>query len=114
MLLATAAVGALLVVSCFVCAGITYLGISYQVDSSIKEKFGDNPVVIEHLGEIQSAAINSDESTIIQQNEAFKNYIIYDVQGSKGNGQLIIQQGDKESIVGDKGLLRVGEKDFDL
>ncbi|WP_147274233.1 hypothetical protein [Bremerella cremea] len=112
--MATAAVGGLLVVSCLVCAGITYIGINYQVDSAIKEKFADNAIVKEHLGEIQSAKINADESSILQQKEAFKKYIIYDVHGSKGDGQLIIQQGEQDGIVGDKGFLRLGENDFDL
>ncbi|PQO34024.1 hypothetical protein C5Y97_17600 [Blastopirellula marina] len=80
----------------------------------MKEKYGDNPVVKEHLGEIVSATINSKDSQAIQQKAAFKDYIVYDVHGSKRDGKLIIQQGEKDDLVGDKGLLRVEAGDFDL
>ncbi len=82
--------------------------------TQLKEKYGDNPVVKQHLGEIQSAWINADDSKAIQQNEAYKNYIVYDVHGSEGDGKLIIEQGEQDNLVGDKGLLRIGEEDLEL
>ncbi|PQO39915.1 hypothetical protein DTL21_04055 [Bremerella cremea] len=114
LLLATAAVSGLLVVSCLICAGITYIGINHQIANQLKEKYGDNAVVKEHFGEIQSAWINADDSKAIQQKEAFEKYIVYDVRGSKADGQLIIEQGEQDNLVGNKGLLRIGEEDFEL
>ncbi|PQO44407.1 hypothetical protein C5Y93_18485 [Blastopirellula marina] len=104
----------MLVVSCLVCAGLTYLGVNHQVTSQLKAQFGDDPIVTQHIGEIQSAWVNVDDSQAIQQQEGRETYIVYDVQGSEADGQLIIQQGTGENLVGDRGFLRVENGDFEL
>ncbi|WP_146119204.1 hypothetical protein [Blastopirellula marina] len=82
--------------------------------SQLKAQFGDDPIVTQHIGEIQSAWVNVDDSQAIQQQEGRETYIVYDVQGSEADGQLIIQQGTGENLVGDRGFLRVENGDFEL
>lgn len=114
LLLATAAVSGLLVVSCLVCAGMTYIGVNSSITYQLKEEFGDIPVVKDHLGEIRSAWVNVDDSRAIQQQPGLETYIVYDVEGSDGEGQLIIEQGKEESLVGKRGFLRFDGEDFTI
>ncbi len=114
LVLAIAAVSGLLVVSCLVCGGLVYLGVNSQVTSQIQTKYGDNPIVLEHLGEIHSAWINTDASHEVAEELGTPDFIVYDVHGSEADGQLLIKQGDGEELVGDEAILRMGSEDYDL
>lgn len=114
LVLAIAAVSGLILVSCLVCGGLVYFGVNSQATSQIQEKYGDNPVVKERLGEIHSAWINTEASHEVAEEFGTPDYIVYDVHGSEGDGQLLIKQGEGDNFVGDEGILRIDSEDFDL
>jgi len=114
LVLAIAAVSGLILVSCLVCGGLVYFGVNSQATSQIQAKYGDNPLVKEHLGEIHSAWINTEASHEVAEEFGTPDYIVYDVHGSEGDGQLLIKQGEGDNFVGDEGILRIDSQDFDL
>ncbi|MBA2114426.1 hypothetical protein [Bremerella alba] len=114
LVLAIAAVSGLILVSCLVCGGLVYFGVNTQATSQIQEKYGENPVILEHLGEIHSAWINTEVSHEVAEEFGTPDYIVYDVHGSEGDGLLIIKQGEGDNFVGDEGFLRIDSEDYEL
>ncbi|MBI1249811.1 hypothetical protein GC197_18450 [bacterium] len=112
--MATAAVAGLILVSCLVCGGLVYFGVNSKVTAQIKEKYGDNPDVKKYLGTINSAWINTAASREYAEKVGNPTYVVYDVHGSEGDGQLIIKAGEKETLVGDQGYLRFEGNDFEV
>jgi len=114
LVLAIAAVSGLILVSCLVCGGLVYFGVNSQATSQIQEKYGENPVVQQRLGEIHSAWINTEASHEVAEEFGTPDYIVYDVHGSEGDGQLLIKQGEGDNFVGDEAILRIDSEDYDL
>ncbi|MEW4451631.1 hypothetical protein AB1L30_02995 [Bremerella sp. JC817] len=114
LVLAIAAVAGLILVSCLVCSGLVYFGVNSQVTTEIKNKFGERPAVKENIGEIYRAWINAEASQEVADQFGHPNYVVYDVYGSEGEGQLVIMQGEDGSLVGDEGFLRIKDEDLPL
>lgn len=110
----------LLCVGCGV--GMWFFSIS-MLNSLITSQFGDHPVVVEQIGELESSSLNFWDS--VEEKEAsgrHDNVFVFDVQGKNGSGQIIVaeQVGDRfdeATFVTDDGrefdLMRDGSEVFD-
>ncbi len=111
-----------LALCCVCCAGIAYYGWEQAtgiLKQEIVKKAGDSPIVKEKLGEISEAGMSMN---LIETGEATNeagdgnNYIVFDVNGSKNSGKLILVQpnnGKNVDGIGDVILEFEGER-FDL
>ena len=82
-----AGTGALLAVLC--CGGfggLAYFGLNL-VKTEVRNQVRDHPVVVEHIGEIQTFDINLTESGAAADSDTF----VYEVAGTKGRGVLTVK-----------------------
>lgn len=114
VLIILAIVAALLVVGCLACAGLTYFGFTGMVDEAIKEQYNGNPVIEQHIGEIESASVSIAATQEAQQEFGSDDYIVILVSGPKGEGKLILHRPEGESFRSTDAVLRTSEGDFDL
>jgi len=77
------------------CGGVSYWGFSKSMNvlgDLVKKEVEDNPDVKEHLGEINSITMNLAETTKEKQARGgTSNWIVFDAEGSKGDGQIIAE-----------------------
>ena len=81
------------IVGGLVCCGGVYFMYSMgqgMMADMVKQEIGANPVIQEHIGEIQSANLNLAATTEAGQNEP--GTLAFDLVGSKGSGVLEIKQ----------------------
>ncbi len=82
--------GGLLLCGC--CGGFFMFGLS-QVETFLRQEAEGHPAMAEHIGEIKSMSANitamGEES---QRRGDGTNVIVYDVKGTKGDGQLLGEQ----------------------
>lgn len=85
-----------LLVPLLCCGGIGMIGY-YGLDvmgDMVRAEVENSPTVIEHFGEIESMSLDfsatAEEAQNIQPGQGSP--MVFDVQGSKGSGQIIIQQ----------------------
>jgi len=74
-----------LVFCCICCGGFYSIGLS-DFGPDVEERLRDNPVILEHIGEIESCKYNFVENG----NSDDPDITIYDIKGSKGHGQVRI------------------------
>ena len=80
-------VGAL--VAALSCAGVVGLGFwgFNVIEVEIRNHVRDDPVVVQHIGEIESFEVNLTESAAVKDDDTF----VYHVKGSKGSGVLTVR-----------------------
>lgn len=88
-------VGAVLLVGCCGCGGLMWWGGNQAfnlVASTVKPSLQADPVVQEHVGEIESLSMNimatGQEAETNKQPQG-QERIVFDVKGSKGSGQIV-------------------------
>lgn len=79
------------------CCGLMGVGAysAFQMTGEMaKQQFGNDPVIQQHIGEIQSISPNIAATNEEQQKQTSvgTNVIVFDVSGSKGSGQIIAEQ----------------------
>ena len=77
--------GAIFILGCGCCGGLFYWGIGFLADS-VTESYGNNPILVEKIGEIESASFNF-KATGENEGE-----LVFDLKGSKQNGQLFVRE----------------------
>jgi hypothetical protein len=88
----------LLVALVFVgCCGLIGVGTTFALQmpaDMAKQQFGNDPVIQQHIGQLQSVSLNLTGTSEEQQKQttAGTNVMVFDVRGSKGSGQLIAEQ----------------------
>ena len=83
-------IGLLLVIGVGACGACAFLGWRYaagMIGDQVAESLRDNPVVAEHIGEIQSVKLDLMASGAEPEPEVF----VFEVVGSRGRGRLIVQ-----------------------
>ncbi len=87
---------------CCGCVGLGIWGFNKAQDELGKimlAQAGQNPVVQEKLGDISSARMNLVASAQeAEENKGEPGILVFDVQGSKASGQLIVQQDGPEKL----------------
>jgi hypothetical protein len=89
------AAGLLFLGCCGGCLGFLYFGVGV-ITTSVEDELADNPILREHLGEIESFEI--DWSRTLSDEDTF----VYNVRGSKGSGRVIV-----EHVTGPDGMPQI-------
>ena len=80
---------------CGLCGWGMYAGLGF-VNKQVENELRDNPVIVEHIGNIESVKMNLQATAeLIQEKQAagepvHQNVVVFDIQGDKGEGQVII------------------------
>ena len=97
---------------CLSCGGLIWMGFG-EFANQAKAKYENDPVVIDRLGGIDSCGWNviatGEES---EQNSG--NTFVFDVEGPKGRGQLIIVSSTQDLENVESAVLRQGGVDYPL
>ncbi|MBI1347309.1 hypothetical protein GC163_13600 [bacterium] len=94
------------------CGGFFYFGLNVFNDE-MKAQVKDNPVLIEHIGELESMSINFVKTGEVNSEDT----IVYDVKGSKASGTLAVehtQNGDGDILVISATLTLADGQTFEL
>ena len=94
--------GGFVVLGCGCCIGLGFFGLNF-LGEMVKEGYGDHEAVVEHIGEIESINVNFEDT-----DQADGGGMVFDVEGSKGNGQIVVYDQQDESF-GDADLRVNGE-----
>jgi hypothetical protein len=86
-------VGGLIVIGALVCCGVGYFG--YQAATNMlaeafKGQLQGNPVIVEHVGEIESLKLNLTKTQ--EQAQSSNGMMAFDLVGAKGSATLLIRQ----------------------
>jgi hypothetical protein len=84
----------------------------------VKEQIQDDPVIVEHIGDIESINVNFTASGE-EKNKNLKpgrNVLVFDVKGSKGSGQVVgLQvQAPQPGLVLEEAVLRKDGQEYPL
>ncbi|MEM9645756.1 MAG: hypothetical protein AAF989_12270 [Planctomycetota bacterium] len=93
-------IGGLGLVAVLVCCGGAYFMSSQFtgfMGEALAEQVKDDPVIVENVGEIESATFNMQATMKFAQDNPGANSIIIDLVGSKSEAQLAIDQDSAES-----------------
>ena len=94
-----AIVGVLAVVGGLVCCGGGYFLFNAATDlvaEAAAQELKKNPVVKEHIGNIESLEINLRESA--KQNQETEGVVfVFDIKGDKGSGKIVVVPGENEN-----------------
>ena len=86
-------VGVLVVLAALVCCGGGYFVWQFGSEAlarSVREDLQGNPVIEEHIGEIESVQMNLQATA--QEQENVPNSITFDIEGTQGEGRLVVLQ----------------------
>jgi len=89
-------IGGLGLVAAIVCCGGSYWAFNFgmgKVAETVKTDLMGNPVIGEHIGDIEDLSMNLTATGEEQQNGAKPNTMVLDAKGSKGSGKLIVTPG---------------------
>lgn len=100
--------GIIFVLGCGCCAGTFYWAFGF-LSTAVKESYEDNPIVVEKIGEIQSASFNMQET-----GEVGGGNLVFDIKGSKANGKLIVREQNKQNGSFGGAKLVVDGEEFEL
>jgi hypothetical protein len=75
------------VVCCLGGGWLAWMFASNVIADALKQEVGDEPVVREHLGEIQKCVLNASKSSAAGGNDTY----VFDVEGTKGKGEIMAQ-----------------------
>ena len=108
-------IGILSVITVLACCGggygIFYFSMNFIADA-VKSDVQDDPSIQQHIGDIESLSINMEETSEVQIDEGKRTYA-FDIEGTKGSGQLIakvVEQGGDEIGVESGRLIVDGEE----
>ncbi len=94
--------------ACGCCGGLTFFGMNVAADQ-VADSLRDNPVVVEHLGEIKECNWNVGESFQHDDDDV----MVFDVEGSQGSGKIIGELNDNsDGLI--SGHLETTNGTFDL
>jgi hypothetical protein len=88
--------GLVIVLICGGVIGLAYFGFNI-IEKEIRNQVRDNPVLIQHIGSVESLEVDLTESAALKDDDTF----VYHVKGSKGTGVLTVKHitndaGDEE------------------
>ena len=86
-------IGILVVLAALVCCGGGYFAWQFGSEALAKamiEELQGNPVIEEHIGEIERAEMNLQATAEEQEN--VPNSLTFDIEGPKGEGRLVVRQ----------------------
>lgn len=89
-------IGGLGLVAAIACCGSVFWAYNFgmgKVAEAVKADLMGNPVIGEHIGDIEELSMNLTATGEEQQNGGKPNTMVMDVKGSKGSGQLILTPG---------------------
>jgi len=101
-----------LAVMCFVCCGGVFFGTTRMLKGQVQQAIQPNPVVQEHIGEIEDIDLDWVASM-----EAPEDVFVYELQGSKANAtvEVITETVDADTEALISGKLRLPDgREFDL
>ena len=106
------------------CCGLMGIGAysAFQIPGEmLKQQYADDPVIAQHIGELQTVSINIAATGEEQQKQAAggvpgATIMVFDVRGSKGSGKIIAeQQPDAQpGHMFSKATLRTSQGEFPL
>ncbi|MEO1529103.1 MAG: hypothetical protein AAFX06_27095 [Planctomycetota bacterium] len=116
-------IGGLMLVSAIACCGLVWYGgsqFSNFVADAVMEEFKDDPMVVEHIGEITSSDMDFGEAMRASQNEDNVAVMIFNIEGDKGSGKIVHRTDNNSGEVtatlvldnGDEYPLSVFDDDF--
>ncbi|HUE70524.1 MAG TPA: hypothetical protein VMP01_06505 [Pirellulaceae bacterium] len=113
--------GGVLLLLCAGC-GLTmyfgFTGIMGFMEGMVRDQIKDDPVIVEHIGELQSVKINLTAAAEEKQKnpQPGRNPLVFDVQGTKGSGQVVGTQvpAPEPGLVLENARLRKGGQEFPL
>ncbi len=95
-------------VCCGLCGGLGYFGMNV-FSEQVANELRDNPILREHIGEIQSFTLNFTATAAHDSEDVF----VFDVQGSKGQGVVTAESqtipDDSEAVISATLRLPTGE-----
>ena len=95
-------IGGLMLVSAIACCGLAWYGgsqMSGLIADAAMEEFADDPVVVEHIGEITDSEMDFGEAIKASQKEDNVAVMIFNVEGDKGSGKIIHRTDNSSGIV---------------
>jgi hypothetical protein len=106
------------------CCGLMGVGAysAFQMPGEMaKQQYGNDPVIQQHIGEIQSISMNINATSEEQQKQqTAQGIIVFDVSGPKGSGQLVavqdpnVKPGNQPGKIFSKATLRTSQGEFPL
>jgi hypothetical protein len=107
------------------CCGLFGLGmysVSQLPAEMVKQQYANDPVIQQHIGEIQSATLNFADTAAEQQKQQpgqgapAATVMVIDVRGTKGSGQIVGHQepGNPPGKFFTKATLRTSQGEFPL
>lgn len=85
-----------------VCCGVGYYMFNAATDlvaNEISSEFADDPMVVEHIGDITSSKSDLSSTISASQNEENVAVLVINLEGSKGNGQIRHRTDNKSGVV---------------
>jgi len=82
-----AVVGALVILPLCCCGGCHY-AINAGASQLMKEKFASDPLVVEHLGEVEKVKLNHAKTAELKKT-LNREGAVFDVTGAKGSGEIV-------------------------
>lgn len=83
-------------VAALVCCGAVGIwgmgALNNVMTQAMQEELGGNPIIQQHIGQIESVSINIGATQKLQQGGGNDGAAVMDIRGDKGSGQLIILQ----------------------
>ncbi len=96
-------IAALFIAGVIACCGFVYLGVPFvsnQLANQLRPQLQNSPEIVEHIGEIQDMTLNP--QAMQQEDQSGK--MVFDLQGTKGNGQVVVDPAQFGANTIDEGL----------
>ena len=96
-------VAAIVILGAIACCGIGYFGVRFvstEVAKQLRPQLQSSPEIAEHIGEIQEMTLNV--QAMQQEDRAGK--MVFDITGTKGSGQVIVDPGQFTPEARDEGV----------
>jgi hypothetical protein len=113
--------GGVVLLLCCGCVGLGYFGftgIMGFMGDMVKQQIENDPVIVEHIGEVKSVTVNYTDTGKEKQNnpQPGRNVLVFDVQGTKGSGQVVGTQvqAPEPGLVLENARLRKDGKEYPL
>lgn len=113
--------GGVVLLLCCGCIGAGYFGFTGVMgfmEGMVRSQFKDDPVIVEHIGEIQTVKTNFTATGEEKQRnpQPGRNVLVFDVTGTKGSGQIVGTQvqAPQQDLVLENARLRKDGKEYPL
>ncbi|HZL90088.1 MAG TPA: hypothetical protein VFB96_17095 [Pirellulaceae bacterium] len=108
----------LLCCGCGVAGYFSFTGVMGFMEGMVKEQFKDDPVIVEHIGEIKTVKTNFTATGEEKQRnpQPGRNVLVFDVTGTKGSGQIVGTQvqAPEQGLILENARLRKNGQEFPL